>query len=314
MKIYFNRRPVSGPWGGGSKILSKIVTEARRRSHSVFFEEELETNGPYDVMFCADPRDTLTVSYRDVVEHKIKFPETKIVQRVGDLGTHGKPELFNLVNLTSKYSDVLVFPSHWAKNYLSSIHSNQQVILNAALENFVESVEKCNLYDSSSPIKIVTHHWSNNYMKGFDVYEQIDDFCARSKNNAQFTFVGRKPDHTKITNHIQPLDVPALVHELPKYNFYVTASREEAGANHVLEAMALGLHVFYGASGGSINEYCSDRNRGTMYTDVDHLKSLLSDRNFLTSVSHSSIDASKKDTRSAIDVANEYVDLFEKVV
>jgi hypothetical protein len=50
MKIYFNRRPVSGPWGGGSKILSKIVTEARRRSHSVFFEEELEISIPLQIL------------------------------------------------------------------------------------------------------------------------------------------------------------------------------------------------------------------------------------------------------------------------
>lgn len=311
MKIYFNRRPVDGPWGGGSKILSKIVTESLRRSHSVFFEEELVSNGPYDVMFCADPRDTPLISYREVLKFKQNFSKTKLVQRIGDLGTHGKPELLDLVKATSSHSDALVFPSQWAKDYLSSLHPCQYVIQNAALEDFVDSQEKCSLYDSSDCLKIVTHHWSNNQMKGFDVYEKLDNFCLERGKSAQFTFIGRKPDNIKITNHIQPLDVASLIRELPKHNFYVTASKEEAGANHVLEAMSLGLHVFYGPNGGSINEYCSNKSIGTMYTDFNHLAMLLSDQNNLKTLSKSAIDFSKRETRSTSDVSREYVDLFE---
>ena len=48
-----------------------------------------------------------------------------------------------------------------------------------------------------------------------------------------------------------------IAKELPRHDIYITASREEAGANHVLEAMAAGLPVVYHKGGGSIENYCS---------------------------------------------------------
>ena len=50
---------------------------------------------------------------------------------------------------------------------------------------------------------------------------------------------------------------------LPKHDIYLTASLEEAGANHVLEAIAAGLPIVYRKGGGSINEYC--KNFGIEY-------------------------------------------------
>ena len=52
-------------------------------------------------------------------------------------------------------------------------------------------------------------------------------------------------------------------------NVYLTASKEEAGANHVLEAMAAGLPVLYHANGGSIINYC--KNYGLEYDSYNTL-------------------------------------------
>ena len=41
-----------------------------------------------------------------------------------------------------------------------------------------------------------------------------------------------------------------------KSHIYLTASEEEAGANHVLEALACGTPVVYHQNGGSIVNYC----------------------------------------------------------
>ena len=60
------------------------------------------------------------------------------------------------------------------------------------------------------------------------------------------------------TKKIKPIDSIGLSRELPEYDIYLTASLEEAGANHVLEAMAAGLPIIYHKDGGSIPEYCKD--------------------------------------------------------
>ena len=49
----------------------------------------------------------------------------------------------------------------------------------------------------------------------------------------------------------------------------MTASLEEAGANHVLEALASGLPVVYHQDGGSIAEYCHGYGEG--YSTFDEM-------------------------------------------
>ena len=52
-------------------------------------------------------------------------------------------------------------------------------------------------------------------------------------------------------------------------DIYITASEEEAGANHVLEALAAGLPIAYHKNGGSINDYCESYGK-----EYDSIKSL----------------------------------------
>ena len=60
-----------------------------------------------------------------------------------------------------------------------------------------------------------------------------------------------------------------LAQEISKHDIYLTASKEEAGANHILEAMACGLPVIYHDQGGSINEYVG--NKGISFTSNSDL-------------------------------------------
>ena len=52
MKIYLNRRPVSGPWGGGNKTVSMLSKSLTELGHKVVYQ--LEDN--IDIIFCFDPR------------------------------------------------------------------------------------------------------------------------------------------------------------------------------------------------------------------------------------------------------------------
>lgn len=304
MKIYFNRRPAPGPWGGGSKVLSSIVSESTRRKHEVYFEEDIRKNTRFDIYFCMDPRQNQTVGYQDIIKHRETNTNAKIVQRVGDLGTHGKPELLDLVKRTSELSDALIFPSEWAKNYLSSKNKRCYVIPNAPLpEFFVKSLK-----EPSETLKIVTHHWSNNSMKGFDIYENLDIFCeVGGRKNFDFLFVGRKPGNVVLKNQMGPQGVENLVKILPRNHVYVTASKQEAGANHVLEALAMGLPVLYHTDGGSINEYCKEF--GFSYENFEELKQiLLNKKDDLMKISKT-----LSYTRSSVDMSREYLDLLERI-
>ena len=209
----------------------------------------------------------------------------------------------HIIQQTTNFVDTIIFPSRWAANKFNKHLEKIEVIENASLKNF--------FCDENRPLigeipKLISHHWSSNPMKGFDIYEKLDNFCKET-NLAKFTYVGRVPDKLFLSNHIQPLDVNELVNEIKKHDIYITASKYEAGANHVLEALAVGLPVLYHSEGGSINEYCGDR--GITYNSFEELVCILTDR--LEDIKKISYTKPKK--RTAEDMANEYVVLFEKI-
>ena len=303
MKFYFNRRPVSGPWGGGSKVITAICEESVRRGHEIFFENDIHKNEFFDIIFCSDPRPGPT-SFDDLLAYRTKNPRTKLIQRVGDLGTHGKPDLFMLVKASTKFADLVIFPSNWAKNFSKIDGINSITIENAPIKTFfAQKPERT----ADSPIRLVSHHWSNNQFKGFEVYEALDKFC-NLRGGFTFTFIGRKPEGCFLTNHVPPKDAQQLSEELAKHDIYITASKREAGANHVLEAMALGLPVLFHRLGGSINEYCD--GRGLVYDDADDLIRKLEDPNLVSDL----LSFKKPYTRNSDQMASEYVDVFERFV
>jgi len=304
MKIYFNRKPVYGPWGGGSKVLSSIVEESFTRGYEVYFCEEIKKNIKFDLLFCMDPRSTSEVSYSDILIHK-KNHKSKIIQRVGDLGTHGKPDLLDIVKKTSELSDFLIFPSEWAKNYLSPKNKNVAVIQNSPLPDFNINKNKNKSYDGI--LSIVSHHWSDNHNKGFEIYKELDDYC-RSSDKFEFIYIGRKPKDITFNNEFPPQDVYGLVKNLPQHHIYVTASKLEAGANHVLEALACHLPVLYHSDGGSINEYC--KNFGIEYNSSKDLIHKLENSIEKIKLIYESMNYS----RNSKMMAKEYVDLFESLV
>ena len=156
MKVYINRKPVSGPWGGGNKIVAALSIRLQESGHEVV--HQLCEN--IDIIFCFDPRpNNIGEWYQDFWDYKQAFG-CKIIQRVGDLGTHGKPELTSLLKQCIGYSDFLIFPSRWAKDFLlSDEYSNAKIIDNAPKKIFYKNRKEETNIDK---INIITHHWSTN--------------------------------------------------------------------------------------------------------------------------------------------------------
>ena len=251
MKIMFNRMPVAGPWGGGNKTLKSLTDRLISLGHEVVYK--LEPN--IDTIFCFDPRpDHGKKTYQDLLNYREKTGAV-IFQRVGDVGTHGKPELTRLVKETTQLSNYVFFPSLWAKDYIEYKKGNFSIIQNAPLDVFYEHRQNT---PPAEKIKVVTHHWSTNPKKGFQYYKFIDEVCWQ---NIDFTYIGRLPKGLEFNNskYIPATgDNSQISKILANKDIYLTASEEEAGANHVLEALAAGLPVVYHNNGGSINEYCDD--------------------------------------------------------
>lgn len=264
MRVFINRKPISGPWGGGSKVLSAIISALTAAGHDV-------VHGlvpGIDVLLCVDPRpgsEPGLCGYNEI--HQYAYDPSRaanrprIVQRVGDVGTHGKPELTKMVLAAAYHSDTAVFPSAWAHDYVQHTlltmdrrtQRQWHVVQNAPARVFYRNRRIRDTLPNGA--SFVTHHWSNNPMKGFDCYKELETHLAMAGHC--FLFIGRQPDGKPIRNAIEPMTDVALAEELPRHDVYVTASLQEAGANHVLEAIAAGLPVIYHQGGGSINEYCA---------------------------------------------------------
>ena len=96
---------------------------------------------------------------------------------------------------------------------------------------------------------------------------------------------------------------------LPNYDVYLTASREEAGANHVLEAMAAGLPVVYHDEGGSIPEYCKEYSNFN-FSMVDELPEIFDNiyKNY-EEVKSTALGFN----RTISDAISQYVEIIEKM-
>ena len=128
-RAYINKEPVIGPWGGGNKFVCKLIDKLKDKNIDVVHDLIPDI----DVIFCFDPRmNKKNKTYTDFFDYKMSSSnKTKIIQRVGDVGTHSKPDLTKLVIESSKLSDFLIFPSKWAKEYIKFSKTNYEVIYNA---------------------------------------------------------------------------------------------------------------------------------------------------------------------------------------
>lgn len=261
-KVYLNRKPVEGPWGGGNKsvkLLAKMIEEDSELKLTYSLKEE-----DIDVILCIDPKpDSEGIWYQDFLNYKkTKNSNVKIIQRVGDLGTHRSQEITKLVYDTIHMSDHVIFPSDWARKAITFQKKNYSIILNQPLVEFYSDAEDKKEISQESKIRLVTHHWSNNPKKGFEIYSKLGAAIKEKTEgyeNIEFTYIGRwnKDFSSNGIKLIEPISAKEIAAELIKHDVYITASILEAGANHVLEAMACNLPVLYRQGGGSIDEYCS---------------------------------------------------------
>ena len=267
MKILINRKPVEGPWGGGNLFVKALESMASYRGHEVTYRLEDGIN----CLFMQDPRyDELGISINELANYKLQNPGTLFVHRVNECDARkGTNDMDTLLRQCSSYTDVTFFVSSWMKKYHESLGwncKNTEVAYNGVNRSHFKGNKKIN----NGSVNIVTHHWSNNFLKGFDIYEFLDEYV--SDHNATFTYIGRENGTFKNCNIIPPLHGKDLGEELGRYDVYISGSRFDPGPNHILEALSCNIPTYVHSDGGGAVEFAG---LDFCFKDTAHLKNIL---------------------------------------
>ena len=193
MKVYINRRPVTGPWGGGNKFVKILAKKLKSQNYEVTYRLTPDV----DIIFCFDPRpNDKGIWYHHFINHRLAH-KSKIIQRVGDIGTHSKPELTKLVIESTNLSDYVIFTSTWAKDKIGYLKKNHCVIPNCPIPVFYEKRKSIQEPANRKKTKVVTHHWSTNEKKGFEYYEYLGKMIETTGLDIEFTYIGRYNESLK---------------------------------------------------------------------------------------------------------------------
>lgn len=259
MKIAIGFKYFEGPYGGGSRFnvsLTKFL-----RSKNVRVVHELN-DSDIDIILLTDPRANCSLcsfNYVDVIKYVRNKKDTLVIQRVNECDERKNTKTINKqLYIGNQCCDATIFIASWLienfrqKNFY---FNNPSVILNGANSSVFKN------YDNKikdKKIRMVTHHWSPNLIKGWDIYDFVDNLSLDEEfKNLEFHYIGNKPKNynsKRIIFH-PPLNNEKLAEELSKYNFYLTASLNEPAGMHHIEGALCGLPILYRKS-GALPEYC----------------------------------------------------------
>jgi len=277
MKVLINRKPKNEPWGGGNLFVSALCEQLQKNGHDVVHVLQPEI----DVIFMQDPRyDDLGISANEIISYKKNYnSKTKIIHRINECDARKNTQgMDDLLSQCSQHTDITVFVSDWMQNYHIKrgwYCEKYFYVHNGVDKKIFYPREKFN----NGKINLVTHHWSNNRLKGFDVYDFIDDYVSKN-NRFTFTYIGRENGNFKNTKVIDPLFGMALGNELGKYDVYISGTVNDPGPNHILESLACEMPTYVYDRGGGAVEFAGS---GHSFSDNDQLVKLLEDTHTLNS-------------------------------
>jgi hypothetical protein len=263
MKISLGMTLRSGAWGGGNQFGHALSRYLEERGIEVYYD----LNDPeLDLILLADPRIDLEITaynHHDILHYLRRVnPNALVVQRVNECDERKamQGEVNPKLRQAARIADHSVFVSGWlrdlhlAQGMETHAHS---VILNGS-EPMIFHPQGYRRWDGQEPLRLVTHHWGRDWLKGFDIYQQLDEWLAdpRYQKRITFTYIGNLPDGFRFqrATYREPLSGKALADALRAQHVYITASRNEPGSNHQNEGALCGLPLLYIES-GSIPEY-----------------------------------------------------------
>ncbi len=278
LKIAIGYHLQSGPWGGGNQFAYSLSKAIELFGHQVCFD--LKDND-IDIILITDPRGrSPVVSFHggSVVRYLFfRNPEALIVHRINECDERKQTKQMNrLLRQVNYLADYTVFIASWLTSLsVWTKESPFSIILNGADANLFNH-GNYHSWNNDEPLKLVTHHWGGNWMKGFDVYEKLDQMLAEEdwKNKFHFTYIGNVPAGFKFYNatHLPPVSGSELASLLSTQHVYITGSKNEPAGMHHIEGAMCGLPLIYRRS-GALPEYCN--GFGLEFDKVEEIPSAL---------------------------------------
>ncbi len=258
--LAINMRSTSGPWGGSSTFVAQLRAFLRARGWRVTYQLSPEV----DAIFLIDPRDDLLLKafgMPEIIAHKQKYPHVQVIHRVNECDQRkGTSFMDPLLAKASEHVDYTIFIAEWLRDYHAArwfdVKRPNAVIYNGADSGVFHPIGQ-RAWKPGEPMRIVTHHWSDNPLKGFDVYEQVDNLIAEGKlPGFELWIVGRWPKNIqwKAAKTFPPLAGHALAERLRECHLYLTATRWEPCGMHHVEGAQCGLPLAYHEDGGGVVE------------------------------------------------------------
>src|SRR5262245_16810574 len=257
--VAINMQPTETPWGGGNQWVRQMM----RHLTAVGYRVSFDLQEPADAIVMIDPRvgGLVTFGPDEIREHKRRHPATVCLHRVNECDARKATSFMDtLLEQANPVADFTVFVSTWLRDYHASRWFDpgrpHAVVLNGADPAAFHPLG-ADVFAGSPPFRLVTHHWSDNWMKGFDVYQMVDELIANGRlPGTELWIVGRWPREIrwKAARTIGPAQGPALGSVLRQCHAYLTASRFDPGPMHPVEGAQCGLPLIYHRDGGGIVE------------------------------------------------------------
>lgn len=245
-----NLRPRRGSWGGANQWASQLVRALRFQGWLVRFD----LRGAADAVIMTHTGMTANTTFGadEVADFKARHPRVRCIHRINDNDIRkGTGAMDTLLARSNRVADHTVFVSAWLRDHHASkwfdTSRPHSVIAPGADPSVFHSIGN-RPWVPGRPFRIVTHHWSDNMAKGFDVYHALDAAIADGRlSGCELWIIGRWPRDLvwRSARTFPPASGDDLAALLRRCHCYISASRYEPGAMHVVEGLQCGLPLLY---------------------------------------------------------------------
>lgn len=259
-RVAINLEPREGSWGGANQWTTQLSRWLRYHDWEVGYD--LKKIPDVIIMTHTGLSAGTTFGVQEIAAVKKEHSHICCLHRINDNDLRkDSSQMDNFLAESNRVADHTVFVSKWLRDHhggkwfdLSKPHS---VIIPGADLRFFHPIGT-SVPVSGEPLRLVTHHWSDNWNKGFDIYQQIDEWIFQEKRkDFELWVVGRWPKEIewKTARTFPPATGVKLASLLRQCHGYISASRYEPGAMHVAEGLQCGLPLLYHRdTGGTVEQ------------------------------------------------------------